>query len=1120
METKKKQYRFLLLPTALFLVLLSGIVAGGWYYYQLQETHFKAKVQDELSAVANLKMEQIAAWRNERLADAELLSKGGLLTSEMAPNEKIRDKFRRIGPLLVIYKKDFGYLSLMVTDIAGRVIENIGDTSCAPLYVDTAAILKVVSEKKTRIVDFYRCPVCGRIHLDVLVPVFAEDTGSAVLGVAVLRRDPQKFLFPLIQSWPTPSRTSETLLFRQEGDRIVYLNELRHKKSTALKLSFSVHDKNLPAARLVRGEQGFIKGIDYRGVPVFACGQHIQDSPWYIVAKVDREEVLAPLRAVLINTIIIGGLGFCAFLLMWYLAYDRRMVLAWSREQMARKQAEDVRQESDERARNIFENTLVGMSITSPDGHAKMNRAFCEMLGYTKDELSNIKWQDLSHADDIKATQDIVELLLAGKENSARFTKRYKKKNGEIIWADVNTVLQKDKNGKPLYFITSVLDITVRRQAEEVLKQGLATAEASRRTLLSVVEDQKQTEEALRLSEEKFAKAFQTSPYAITMTHSEDGSFVEINDAFTIIAGYTREEALADSSIGLKLWVNEEDRQGVVADLRAGKMVNGREYQFRTKSGKMITGLFSAQIIRLGHGPCILSSINDITERKRVEESLRDSENKYRELFDNAEVGMYRSKLDGTAILAANHKLCEIFGCTEAELLGNPAVMRWADAGARNKMIAELRKTGFMKDYEIDIIAKGDEVRTCSVSIKLYPDKGCLEGSAIDITERKQRDMALRESEQKFRDTIKHLDEGYYSCAADGLLFEHNLAFNRILGFDLALDLKGKKLPDFWQNPDDRKEYLNELMSKGFVWSYLIKAKKSGGEKIAVLASAHLIKDEKDRLVKIVGTFTDFTERKRLEEKLLQYNVRLEQKSRDQEQIVYATSHDLRTPLVNVQGFGKELARSVQEITEAIKAENISLATKNKIDPILKKDIPESLSFIQSGITQMDMQLSALLRLSRLGRAAISVEKLDMNTIVREVAKSLEYMVKERGAKIVVSELPFCMADAAQMNQIFLNLIENALKYLDAKRSGVIQISGSSQEREVIYCVEDNGAGIAQEYQEKIFEIFYRVEHGKHLGEGLGLTIVRQCAEKQNGSVWVESEPGKGSRFFVKLPGA
>jgi PAS domain S-box-containing protein len=141
-------------------------------------------------------------------------------------------------------------------------------------------------------------------------------------------------------------------------------------------------------------------------------------------------------------------------------------------------------------------------------------------------------------------------------------------------------------------------------------------------------------------------------------------------------------------------------------------------------------------------------------------------------------------------------------------------------------------------------------------------------GADSRLTELKRTEEALRESERKFRDIIKYLDVGYYSVTADGRLLDHNQAYNRILGFDIAQDLKGQKTPDFWQNPEDRKQYLNELMTQGFIRNYLVNAKTVRDEKIVILLNSHLIKDEKGGLVKIEGTFTDFTERKRAQEAL------------------------------------------------------------------------------------------------------------------------------------------------------------------------------------------------------------------------------------------------------------
>ena len=141
-------------------------------------------------------------------------------------------------------------------------------------------------------------------------------------------------------------------------------------------------------------------------------------------------------------------------------------------------------------------------------------------------------------------------------------------------------------------------------------------------------------------------------------------------------------------------------------------------------------------------------------------------------------------------------------------------------------------------------------------------------GTTSDITERKRMEDALRESERKFRETVTYLDEGYYSATLDGLLLDHNLAFNRILGIDIAKDMKGTNIPDFWQSPDDRNEYLNELMSRGFIRNYQVDAKTISGEKKVVQINAHLVKDKKGRALRIDGTFTDFTERKPAEDSL------------------------------------------------------------------------------------------------------------------------------------------------------------------------------------------------------------------------------------------------------------
>jgi PAS domain S-box-containing protein len=183
--------------------------------------------------------------------------------------------------------------------------------------------------------------------------------------------------------------------------------------------------------------------------------------------------------------------------------------------------------------------------------------------------------------------------------------------------------------------------------------------------------------------------------------------------------------------------------------------------------------------------------------------------------------------------------------------------------------------------HSVLISKEGKEYPIAESGAPIRNEKGNTTGVVLvfhDQSQERQVKNALKDSERKFCETIKYLDEGYYSCMMDGVVLEHNQAFNRILGFDISKDMKGSKLPDFWQNPDERKEYLNELIARGFIRNYTINARTTGGEKIVVMANSHLVKDEKDNVIRIDGTFTDFTQQKKMEEQLINLSKELELK--------------------------------------------------------------------------------------------------------------------------------------------------------------------------------------------------------------------------------------------------
>ena len=256
---------------------------------------------------------------------------------------------------------------------------------------------------------------------------------------------------------------------------------------------------------------------------------------------------------------------------------------------------------------------------------------------------------------------------------------------------------------------------------------------------------------------------------------------------------------------------------------------------------------------------------------------------------------------------------------------------------------------------------------------------------------------------------------------------------------------------------------------------------------------------------------TDITARKHTEQLIAEKNKELEQ-------IIYAASHDLRSPLVNIDGYGRELEFAVESLQSIQDGPGSSPDPSRQAFRIILSEMNSSLRHVRTSTRQMDALIKGLLSLSRSGRTEIHAGFVDMNALLAKVASTVDHLAKDRGARLVVESLPPCKADAAQLARVFSNLIGNALKFLDPQRPGLVTVTGSQEQGRSIYCVCDNGIGIAPEHQGKIFELFHRLNPSASEGEGLGLAIVRQILGRLDGKIWVDSTPGVGSRFFVSLP--
>jgi two-component system, chemotaxis family, sensor kinase Cph1 len=317
------------------------------------------------------------------------------------------------------------------------------------------------------------------------------------------------------------------------------------------------------------------------------------------------------------------------------------------------------------------------------------------------------------------------------------------------------------------------------------------------------------------------------------------------------------------------------------------------------------------------------------------------------------------------------------------------------------------------------------------------------------------------------------------------------------------------------------KEFFHDLwttIGHGRVWHGEIRNRAKDGTYYWVDTTIYPRLNESGKPVQYVAIRTDITKRKADEENLKQFARELEEKNKELETIVYTVSHDLRSPLVNVQGFSKQLSRACDKVMTAANTAPEGKVPVADLKPQFEGAIPQALKFINAGVNKMEMLLAGLLRYSRLGRVTLNIRPLDMNTLIAEIVAAMRFQIENSHTIIRVGALPGCLGDPAQTNQVFANLIDNAIKYRDASRTPEITIAGHVEHGEAIFSVADNGIGIAPQHQAKAFEIFHRLNPDTSSGEGLGLTIAQRVLERQRGRIWVESQEGKGATFFVSLP--
>jgi signal transduction histidine kinase len=257
---------------------------------------------------------------------------------------------------------------------------------------------------------------------------------------------------------------------------------------------------------------------------------------------------------------------------------------------------------------------------------------------------------------------------------------------------------------------------------------------------------------------------------------------------------------------------------------------------------------------------------------------------------------------------------------------------------------------------------------------------------------------------------------------------------------------------------------------------------------------------------------------------LARINETLRQQTQENEMFIYSVSHDLRAPLVNLQGFSKELIRACDELRAMLRQSSLAAEPRQRIERVVDEDIGEALHFLQTAVLRASHIIDALLRLSRVGRVEYRQQKVEVRDIVPRVIDAMQASIRARRARVIVEDLPAVWGDPTALEQVFANLIGNAVNYLDPEREGRIEIGTTPAPPGVhslrIFYVRDNGLGIPAVALPRLFNAFQRLHGNVAAGEGIGLALVRRVVERHGGRVWAESKEGVGTTFYLSLPEA
>ncbi|MCB2196285.1 MAG: PAS domain S-box protein [Bacteroidetes bacterium] len=764
-----------------------------------------------------------------------------------------------------------------------------------------------------------------------------------------------------------------------------------------------------------------------------------------------------------------------------------------------RVKAEEALKESEEKYRRITENAkdmIFRMSL--PDGtYEFVSKASVDIIGYTPEELykNPLIIKERIHPDWVKYFETQWKLLLNGEMPSIYEYQAFTK-SGELKWFNQRNILIKDDKENPVALEALISDVTESKIAEI----------------------------ALRDSEKKLRNITENSTNMFYQ-HTTDHVLTYLSPQVENVLGYTVDEAMIKwTDLATDHPINEEGFKLTMKAIETGETQPTYNLELRHKSGRKVwVEVREAPLIENGKVVGIVGALTDVTKEKIIQDALKESEERYRMLFESSNVGIGISTIQGK-ILDANNSMTKIFGYTYKQFIKTNIKELYTDVNVRKRLIKRIKEKGQFRNESIQMVTKSGKKIWVSLSVQaidLKTDNRLL-FVMTDITKEKEAELELIEQEKKFRTYIESSPVPVFIANEKAQYTYVNDAASKLLGYSRK-ELQNMSIPDLQlkENMEYEIKMFKTVQQKGFIKGADSQLLHKNGAIVNVTISAVKLADKE-----FIAFCNDITQIKQYEKELQKKNEELEEnilwiqkvnnelkiakeKAEESDRLKSAflanMSHEIRTPLNGIIGFSALLnKKGLNKETYSRYANIIESSGKRLLSVV--NDVFD-ISLIQSDQMKIEKNIFEINELLD------EVETL-YQTIQKEKLKDVSLkLVKNSDKEIKLN------TDQYRVHQIFKNLIDNAFKFT---KEGAIEFGYLPVKRdEITFYVKDTGIGIPKDHQVNIFSAFRQVDDSitrDYEGAGLGLSICEGLLHRMGGEIWVESEINKGSIFFFTLP--